>query len=102
MFTTIRIHLHCRFYSPVNIEMGYVLDGWGSNPCRIKIFLSYIVTRPALGPTQPPTQWVLGSLSLGVKQQGCEADRSPPSGAKIKNGGVILLSPICLHSIVFN
>jgi hypothetical protein len=28
------------------------------------------VYRPALGPTQPPNQWVPGALSLGVKRPG--------------------------------
>jgi hypothetical protein len=27
-------------------------------------------SRPALGPTQPPIQWVLGALSLGIKRPG--------------------------------
>jgi hypothetical protein len=40
-------------------------------------------------PTHPPLQWVLGALSLGVKQQGHEADNSPPSCAKVKKGGAI-------------
>jgi len=39
----------------------------------------------ALGPTQSPTQRVMGYLSLGVKQPVHEADHSPPSSAKVKN-----------------
>jgi hypothetical protein len=39
----------------------------------------------ALGATQPPLQWVPGTLSLGVKWLGHEADHSPPSSAKVKN-----------------
>jgi hypothetical protein len=39
----------------------------------------------ALGPTQPPIQWVPGSLSLGVEQLGREADHSPPSNAEVKD-----------------
>jgi len=40
-------------------------------------FFSFtIASRLALGPTQPPIQWVLGALSLGAKY---EADHSPPS-----------------------
>jgi len=42
------------------------------------------MSRLALRPTQPPIQWVLGALSLGVKQSGLEADHSPPSSAKVK------------------
>jgi hypothetical protein len=38
----------------------------------------------ALGPTQPPIQWVLGSLLLGVKRPGREADHSLPSSAEVK------------------
>jgi hypothetical protein len=43
------------------------------------------VSRPALGSTQPPAQWVPGVLSLGVKLPGREADYSPPFSAEIKN-----------------
>jgi len=42
------------------------------------------MSRPALGPTQPPIQWILQALSLGVKQLGREADLSPPSSAEVK------------------
>jgi len=41
------------------------------------------VPRIALGFTQPPTQWVPGALSLGVKRPGHAADHSLPSSAKI-------------------
>jgi hypothetical protein len=34
------------------------------------------VSRPALGPIQPPIQWVPGALSPGVKRPGREADHS--------------------------
>jgi hypothetical protein len=43
-----------------------------------------IVTRMALGPTQPPIQWVPGALSLGVKRPGPEADRSPPYSTDVR------------------
>jgi hypothetical protein len=42
----------------------------------LKIFLFTTATRTALGPTQPPIQWVTGALSLGVKRPGREADHS--------------------------
>jgi hypothetical protein len=37
-----------------------------------------------MGPTEPPIQWVLGSLSLEVKRPGCETDHSPPPSAEVK------------------
>jgi hypothetical protein len=50
-------------------------------------------SRPILGPTYRPIQWVLRSLSLGVKRMRHEADYSPPSSVEVKNG---------LHSLVVN
>jgi len=50
------------FYS-VGIVTDYGLDGPGSNPGGDKIFL---LSRPALRPTQFPVQWV-PSLSRGVE-----------------------------------
>jgi hypothetical protein len=52
---------------------------WG-----LGIFLFTTTSRTALGPTQPPIQWVQGALSLGVKRPGREADHSPPSSAEVK------------------
>jgi hypothetical protein len=48
-------------------------------------FLFSAASRLVLGSTQPPMLWMLGALSLGVKQLGCEADYSPTSSAKFKN-----------------
>jgi hypothetical protein len=48
-------------------------------------FLFATPSRPALGLTQPPIQWVLGVLSPGVKQPGHKDDCSPPSSTKVKN-----------------
>jgi hypothetical protein len=48
------------------------------------IFLFTTASRTALGPTQPPIQWVRGALFLGVKRPVREADHSPPSSAKVK------------------
>jgi hypothetical protein len=50
------------------VATGYGLDGRGSIPSRGKIFL--LSTSSSLGPTQPPTQWVPGALSPGVKRPG--------------------------------
>jgi hypothetical protein len=42
------------------------------------------VSTSALGPIQPPIQWVLGALFPGVKRPGREADLSPPFSAKVQ------------------
>jgi hypothetical protein len=44
---------------------------------------------PALGPTQPPIQWVPGALSPEIKRPVLETDHSPSSSAEAKNGGAI-------------
>jgi hypothetical protein len=47
--------------SSVSVVSGYGPGDWGSIPGRSKrIFPLASVSRPALGPTQPPVQWVLG------------------------------------------
>ena len=51
----------CGHGSSVGIANDYRLDGPGSNPCGDEILRPF---RPALGPTQPPVQWVPG-LSRG-------------------------------------
>jgi hypothetical protein len=52
------------------------------------IFSFTTVSRTALGPIQPPIQWVTGVLSLGIKRPEREADHSP-SNAEVKNCGSI-------------
>jgi hypothetical protein len=59
-------------------------SGRSSSPGRVKNFLFSTSSRRALGPTQPPIQWVPGILSSGVKRQGREADHSPPATAEVK------------------
>jgi hypothetical protein len=48
--------------------------GRSSSPGRIKNFPFSKLSRPALGPTQPPIQWEPGVLSPGVKWQERDAD----------------------------
>jgi hypothetical protein len=38
-----------------------------------------------LGPTQPPIQWVAGTLTAGIRRPEREADNSPPSNVEVKN-----------------
>jgi hypothetical protein len=44
--------------------------GRSSSPGRVKNFLFSKSSRPNLGSTQPPIQWVPGALSPGVKRPG--------------------------------
>jgi hypothetical protein len=74
--------------SSVGIALGYGLDDRGLGfGCRRGLgkFLFTTASRTALGPTQPPIQWVPGVFSLGVKRLGREADHSPPPSAEVKN-----------------
>jgi hypothetical protein len=50
-------------YEPQNLPLGITHQ-------KHKIFLFSVasVSRPAVGPTQPPVQWVPGVLSPGVKR----------------------------------
>jgi hypothetical protein len=64
-------------------------------------FLFSEESRLALGSTKPPSQWLLGTSSPGLKQQGCEADHSLPCSAEAKNGAILPL-PLCLHGNMLN
>jgi hypothetical protein len=61
------------------IEGAYIakviklMEGFDSRR-GLGIFLFTTASRTALGPTQPPIQWLPGALSLGVKWLGREAD----------------------------
>jgi hypothetical protein len=81
------------------ITQYYGLDDQGfESQNGLRNFLFTTSSRPALGPTQPPIQWALGALSLGVKWLECEADHSPLSGAEVKNAwSYTSTPPIRLH-----
>jgi len=64
--------------SSVGIATDYGLDNTGSNPGGDEIFS---LSRPALGPTQPPVQWV-PVLSWGRGSRGVGLNPSPPSSIK--------------------
>jgi hypothetical protein len=62
----------------------YDLDDRGFDSRQgVGIFI-FTASRPDLWPTQPPIQWVLGTLSLGIKRPGREADHSPSSSTEVK------------------
>ena len=65
--------------SSVGIATDYGLDSPGSNPGGDEIFRP---SSPALGPTQPPVQWVPG-LSRGKVRPGRATDHSPPSSSAV-------------------
>jgi hypothetical protein len=70
---------------------------------ELGIFLFTIMSRTALVPSHSPTQLVVGALSLRVKQQGCEADHSPPSSANVGNAwSYTSIQPVCLHGVVLS
>jgi hypothetical protein len=67
------------------------------------LFLLANISRPVLGLTQPPIQWVLGAVSPGVKQQEREADHSPTSSAEVKNSwSYTSTHPIRLHGVMLS
>jgi len=61
IYIYIYIYIYRGLGSSVVTATDYGLDGPGSNPGGDEIFRP---SRPALGPTQPPLQWVPG-LSRG-------------------------------------
>jgi hypothetical protein len=78
-------------------------DRWFESRRGLGIFLFTTTTRTALGPTQPPIQWVPASLSLGVKRPGSEADRPLPPSGEVKNAwSYITTLPISLHGVVLS
>ena len=67
-------------------------SGRSSSPGGGKNFY-FISSRPALGPTNPPIQWVLGPLSAGVKRPGREADHWSRTNAEVKKTWVHTSTP---------
>jgi hypothetical protein len=86
----------------VDIAIGYGLDDRGVGVRALvgsRIFSA--ASRPALGLTHPPIQWVPGDLSPGVKRPGFEADLSPTS-AEVKKCGSIHPLPHSLYGVMLN
>jgi len=48
-------------------------------------------------------EWVTGSLSVGVKRSGREADHSPPSSVEVKNAwSYISNPPVRFHGVLLS
>jgi hypothetical protein len=58
-------------------------DSWHGQE-RVSFFFT-TASRPVLGPTQPPIQWVPWVPCPGKKRLGREADHSPPSSTEVRN-----------------
>jgi hypothetical protein len=67
--------------------------GRSSSPGRVKNFLFFMSSRPALGSTQSPTKWVKKTIFFGVRWLGLEADHSPPTTAEINKTWVYTSTP---------
>jgi hypothetical protein len=68
-------------------------------PAGITKFLFSKMSITALGPIQPPIQWVRGSFP-GIKWLEHAADHSPPSSAEVTmEWSYTTAPPICLHSM---
>jgi hypothetical protein len=93
VYTTVWFSIHGIVHmwgrdSSVGIATDYGLDDPGIESRRERNFSH--TSRPALGSTQPPAQWIPGSFP-GVKRPGRGADHPPPSSAEVKKSRVILL-----------
>jgi hypothetical protein len=73
------------------------MDDQGSIPGRGRDFFLFVTaSRSALGPTQPPIQWVPVTLSPAVKRPGREAHHSCPSTAEVKKAWSYTFTPLCV------
>jgi hypothetical protein len=80
--------------SIVGIAMSYRLDYRGFG-VRVSVGSNFLFSssRPALGSTKPPSQWVPRALSPGVKRPGREADHSPPASVEVKKMLIYATTP---------
>ena len=94
IFKTVKFLRYLRFiirFLEKSTATGYGLDGPGIEFRWVRDFPH--LSRPALGPTQPPVQWVPG-LSRGKEQPGCDADPSPLLVPWSRKGRAIPLLPL--------
>jgi hypothetical protein len=89
--------------SSVGIATGYGLRAGRPelySPQAQEIFLYFTASRPALGPTQPPIQWVSGPLSPRARRQVRETHLYLVSRSRIME--LYVYSHIRLHSVVLS
>jgi hypothetical protein len=73
-YNQLKVDRHFRgtcHYEESGYEVGVALGYWAGWPefesWQHKLFLFPTLSKPTLGPTQPPIKWVLGTPSLGGK-----------------------------------
>jgi hypothetical protein len=71
----------CGPVSSDGIPPDYIVEGPGIESRWGRDFTH--LSRPALGPTQPPIQWVTGFFPGGKVQSGRAVDPSPPSSPAV-------------------
>jgi hypothetical protein len=82
--------------------MSLMIGGFESRE-GLEIFLFITASRKFLGPTQPPIQYILGALSLGIKKPGREADHTRLPSAEVKNAwSYIFIPTVHLHGMVLS
>jgi hypothetical protein len=110
--SSMRYPPHVSRISPVQKKPGYLSRysdwlrdgrprGRSSSRGRVENFLFSTLSRPTLGPTQPPTQWVPGLLSSGVKRKGRETDHSPQTNAEVKKMWIYISTPPYTFMVYF-
>jgi hypothetical protein len=91
--------ISCNGYrdSSVGIVLSCGLETGVRLPAAAKVFTFSTESRPALGPNQPPIQWV-----PAVKRPDREADNSLPSSAEVKNGEAVSPLPHIRHGVALH
>jgi hypothetical protein len=93
-------------FSSVNTALGYGLDDRGSRvrfPAGAVNFSLHHRVQKGSGVHPASYPMGTGTLSLGVKRPGSEADHSPPSSAEVKTAwSYTSTSPIRLHGVVLS